>query len=339
MYKQGNYSNAGYYGNGHQQMEEEQTENQDNGGGYVENEGPKTLKNRQSITPVTIKQILEAEKISDTEFSISNREVKDVCLIGAIHKITPGTNTLTYYVEDGTGALDVKEWFGNSDDNETIERKNSRVIGSYIRVVGMIKDFNEKKSVFTFNPVQIITNYNDITHHFLKTIVAYLHNTRGPLNQYLAQQQQQQQQHQQQQQPSAMTHQRTPMKPTPSFQPPQQQQRPGGPGQQSRQPLQARNPQQQQQQQGYHAKSNPRQQPGQQGQYKQQPPPQRQEIRERIQQFLGEGQEGKSLQEISQTLGGMVSQAQLKEILQSMTDSLVYQPDLGFPDVYAMIEY
>jgi len=178
----GGYDNQQDMGGGDQQQQQQQQ------GGN----SPKKLKANHSLIPVTIRQILEAMVGPDDIWRIGEREINQICFVGCLRSLSPHSTFINYMVEDGTGGIDMKEWF-NAEDAEAIEQKQSRSIGSYVKIVGVITSFNQKKHVLAYN-VHPIQDFNEISHHFLKAIVANLYHTRGPLglNNLNAQQPQQQ---------------------------------------------------------------------------------------------------------------------------------------------------
>jgi replication factor A2 len=70
----------------------------------------------------------------------------------------------------------VKKWI----DLDTDESDRPRIEdNSYVRVWGKLKQFNNKKHVGA-HFVRPITDFNEISYHFLEATVVHLHFTRGP---------------------------------------------------------------------------------------------------------------------------------------------------------------
>ena len=84
-------------------------------------------------------------------------------------------------MEDGTGLIEVREWIPKEDTEYMAQKRASRREGMYIKIVGSLKTFNDKKHVVGHN-IHAIEDFNEITHHFLEAIHAHLYNTRGPAN-------------------------------------------------------------------------------------------------------------------------------------------------------------
>ncbi|KAK6356232.1 replication factor A protein 2 [Orbilia javanica] len=141
---------------------------------------------RNTLRPVTIKQILEAQTPhDDSTFVIDDVEVGNVTFVAQIRSISDQETSSTYKLEDGTGSIEVKLFRDNrnsmvDDDGENgPSRENGLQINSYARVVGNIKQFNNKRNITTQN-VKPVTDFNEIQCHFLEATAVHLHFTRGP---------------------------------------------------------------------------------------------------------------------------------------------------------------
>lgn len=64
---------------------------------------------------------------------------------------------------------------GASDVSQTLHD------GDYVRIMGTIKSFNNKKHV-TAQVIRQVTDFNEIPYHFLEAVATHLHFTRGPKN-------------------------------------------------------------------------------------------------------------------------------------------------------------
>jgi replication factor A2 len=97
--------------------------------------------------------------------------------IGQIHNIqTQATNT-TYKLDDGTGLIEVKQWIDGDADPETAKPLPKE--GTYLRVWGRLKAFNNKRHVGAHH-IRPITDYNEISYHLLEATAVHLYFTRGP---------------------------------------------------------------------------------------------------------------------------------------------------------------
>ncbi|KAF2276265.1 replication protein A, subunit RPA32, partial [Westerdykella ornata] len=154
------------------------------GGGFIPGEGSQTTPggrkdfSSDSLRPVTIKQILEAEPMGD-EFNIDGSKVTQITFVGKIMNISTQVTNVTYKLDDGTGGIEAKLWI-DADAAEQNPLKARLVEGSYCRVFGKLKSFHDKKHVGAaiIRPVE---DYNEVSYHLLEATVVHLYYTRGPL--------------------------------------------------------------------------------------------------------------------------------------------------------------
>jgi len=66
----------------------------------------------------------------------------------------------------------------NKGEQETINQKRSeRREGVYVRIVGLLKIFGDKRHIMSFS-IRPIQDFNEITHHFLEVMYAHVYNTK-----------------------------------------------------------------------------------------------------------------------------------------------------------------
>jgi len=149
--------------------------------------GGKSGSKYQSLVPLTIKQLLVASQQSpdETLFRVDGKEVGQVTFVGCITGVSAqSTINMSLSVDDGTGKVDVKYWLNDNanaiglPDPSSEWKKSQWSVGQYIRVIGNLRSFNDKKSVVAYRIVPIV-DFNEITHHFLEVIYVHLQNTRG----------------------------------------------------------------------------------------------------------------------------------------------------------------
>lgn len=74
----------------------------------------KTRLNQQTLTPVTIKQLLDASSGNGDSLGIDlatgSQEITQVILVACIRAIKDLANGHEYSLEDGTGAMNAKFW-------------------------------------------------------------------------------------------------------------------------------------------------------------------------------------------------------------------------------------
>ncbi|KAM0909993.1 hypothetical protein ACQ4PT_014451 [Festuca glaucescens] len=124
----------------------------------------------QALLPLTVKQIMDASQTNDG-FAVNGTEVR---LVGRMLNKKQQVTDVSFVLDDGTGRIDMKRW-----DNETFDTEEMKLVkdGDYVIVIGGLKDFQGKRQVTAFS-VRLVTNYNDITHHFLHCIYVHLDLTR-----------------------------------------------------------------------------------------------------------------------------------------------------------------
>ena len=99
-------------------------------GGYMdqkaatENQGSdrKGDRDQHSILPVTVKQIIEAEKDADDSFKIDDQSVYQVKLLATVISKEEHTTNVNYIVNDGSGNMECKKWIDNNaaEDHQNI---------------------------------------------------------------------------------------------------------------------------------------------------------------------------------------------------------------------------
>lgn len=159
------------------------------GGGYLPSpagESPTQQKfsarssDQQSITPTTLRMLWTAEHGTDEVFRIDGHPLVQVTFIGKVVSVDDTNNTnLAYKIDDGTGSMDVKFWL-ETDDTGAARNKEVLPTGSYVRVYGHLRNWQNSLNVVAFR-ILPIPDSNEITYHFLEVIRVHLYNTKGPV--------------------------------------------------------------------------------------------------------------------------------------------------------------
>jgi len=150
--------------------------NNDYGGG---SQGSPEKKRRnydeQTLIPVTIYMVYQAGSDSsggsnDILTLKDGRPLHQVKIIGAVRTAEVQSTNIMYTLEDGTGAIDVKQW---SDDNDAeaigdMKRQTARE-GIYVKVIGQISNYEGRKQVVA-NSVQTLSSGDELTHHLLEVM-------------------------------------------------------------------------------------------------------------------------------------------------------------------------
>ncbi|PAN07201.1 hypothetical protein PAHAL_1G318400 [Panicum hallii] len=134
-------------------------------------------RNAQTLLPLTVKQIMDAAQASDdkSNFAINGVEVSTVRLVGRMLGKIERVTDVAFTLDDGTGKIDVNRWENESSDTKEMADVND---GNYVIVNGGLKGFQGKRHVVAYS-VRRVTNFNDITHHFLHCIHVHLELTRS----------------------------------------------------------------------------------------------------------------------------------------------------------------
>ncbi|KAJ5986060.1 Nucleic acid-binding OB-fold [Penicillium sp. IBT 35674x] len=135
------------------------------GGGFMSGEtnSPSGGKNgggdNKTLRPVTIKQINDATSpYPEAPFQVDNADVANVLFIGRVRNISKQSTNITYIVDDYSGRVEVKKWVDAAymDIDET---KGDIQLGVYVRVLGAIKSFGNKRYIAAHS-LQPVTDVN-----------------------------------------------------------------------------------------------------------------------------------------------------------------------------------
>lgn len=138
-------------------------------------------KNRQSLIPVTIKQLKNAPSNASGEqgFTLDGRDLNQVTIVGLIISTDEQSTSLMYNVDDGTDQIMVKMWIDQEQDDSFAERRAQWKEGALVRVIGQMRVFNSTKSIVAYS-IQPITDFNEYTFHFLEVVHTHMRFTKGP---------------------------------------------------------------------------------------------------------------------------------------------------------------
>uniref|UniRef100_A0A7N0VGR5 Replication protein A 32 kDa subunit n=1 Tax=Kalanchoe fedtschenkoi TaxID=63787 RepID=A0A7N0VGR5_KALFE len=135
-------------------------------------------KDREShvLLPLTVKQISDAANINDERGNIvvDGVEAHNVRLVGLIFNKAERISDMTFTLDDGTGRTDCTKWI---DDAATTREMEKYLDGMYVRVHGQLKSLLGKRQLTVFS-IRQVTDFNEITTHFLECIYVHLYNTK-----------------------------------------------------------------------------------------------------------------------------------------------------------------
>jgi len=142
---------------------------------------PKGNKDRQSLIPVTIKQLKNAPAMTNGEqgFTLDGRDLYQVTAVGLITQADEQATNLQYTIDDGTDMIMVKMWVDADADDQFAEKRAQWKEGVIVRVIGTLRSFNNTKSIVAYS-IQPITDKNEYTFHFIEVVHTHLRHTKGP---------------------------------------------------------------------------------------------------------------------------------------------------------------
>ncbi|NWT01791.1 RFA2 protein, partial [Mionectes macconnelli] len=143
-------------------------------GGFASPSGAQAEKRQrirsQNIVPCTVSQLLAAELV-DEVFRICDLEIPQVTVVGIVRHAEKAPTNILYKVDDMTAApMDVRQWV------DTDEAGSENVVippGTYVKVAGHLRSFQNKKSLVAFK-IMPLENMNEFTTHILETVNAHM---------------------------------------------------------------------------------------------------------------------------------------------------------------------
>ncbi|KAG8348310.1 OB fold nucleic acid binding domain [Trypanosoma vivax] len=133
------------------------------------------------IRPVTIKQLLEAQRVGDGVTVIDEREVTQATVVGRVVGYEDGGSAVGggaltakhhgYRITDGTGFVVVRQWMDSDQQEEPLP------LQCYVRAAGTVKMWQNAPIVT--GTVRLVSDNNELNYHFLDVILTHLRLTRG----------------------------------------------------------------------------------------------------------------------------------------------------------------
>ncbi|XP_072102638.1 replication protein A 32 kDa subunit [Mobula birostris] len=152
------------------------------GGGYMQSPGGfgspvggsqsdrKTRSRTQQIVPCTVSQLMSASQTEDI-FRIGEVELSQVTVVGIIKDSEKAPTNILYKLDDMTGPpMDVRQWV------DTDEAGSENIVvppGTYVKVAGHLRSFQNKKSLVAFK-IMPLEDMNELTSHMLEVVQAHL---------------------------------------------------------------------------------------------------------------------------------------------------------------------
>ncbi|KAJ1504837.1 replication factor A protein 2 [Coelomomyces lativittatus] len=172
------------------------------GGGFTYSSGAsssmdmtkKTTKpSEQTLRPCTLIQLLQAvQPLPDGPFQINHQDLHLVQVVGRITQVQEVATHVTFHLHDGTAMMEVK-WFMNPSQQQQQQQQphdtlvvsdealdpylqnilTSCTENTWVRVIGPLKVFNQKRQLFA-HAVQPILAYTELMAHLLLSLAHHL---------------------------------------------------------------------------------------------------------------------------------------------------------------------
>ncbi len=130
----------------------------------------------QRLTPLTVSQVLGAvQQHKDDAFSVDGHELSQVSVVGTIKSVAKLSTNITLVIGDATGDVDVRQWLDSGDGGQQDYHQ-----GMTIKVVGHVREFQEKRSILAFKII-VVTDPQEAVYHNLLATYVHLYHRFGPL--------------------------------------------------------------------------------------------------------------------------------------------------------------
>jgi replication factor A2 len=125
-----------------------------------------------------------ANQEPDDTYTVNGKTIGKFVIYGMVKAKVEKTTSFTLTLDDGTGRIDATRWVDADESSAAQVQRQSITEGSYVCVNGVLKSFSEKRYMSAFN-IRLVTDHNELTHHFMDVIFVNLQITSGPLNKML----------------------------------------------------------------------------------------------------------------------------------------------------------
>lgn len=138
---------------------------------------PAKSRDAPGTIPVTVKKIIEASQSGDekSNFLVAGVDVANVSVVGMVMSKVERVTDVTFALDDGTGRIDCIRWVNEAHDTKEMSEIEE---GMYVRVNGRLKSFQGKKQIAAFS-VRPVTNFDEVTYHFIECVHFYLKNSNS----------------------------------------------------------------------------------------------------------------------------------------------------------------
>lgn len=133
----------------------------------------------QPIRPMTIKQLINAQRVGDGVMIVDGKETSQASVLGrVVEHEGNAANAATakhhgYKISDGSGIMVVRQWLDADKSQELLP------VGSYVRSSGTVKVWQDKPVIT--GTVRLVSDCNEFTFHMLEVVLTHQRITRGPV--------------------------------------------------------------------------------------------------------------------------------------------------------------
>lgn len=138
-----------------------------------ENNESLPVRTEDSITPVTIKQLLDSNYEVGKPLLIDGVQRKQISIVGVIEGVTDEELSMCYDINDSTGVFRVQDF------TKEMELSDSLSVGTYVSVVGKIALSDDSRPIISAFSVRPVTDFNQIPYHHLQVLFVHLLTLRG----------------------------------------------------------------------------------------------------------------------------------------------------------------
>eukprot|EP00002_Diphylleia_rotans_P032966 TRINITY_DN696_c0_g3_i5.p1 TRINITY_DN696_c0_g3~~TRINITY_DN696_c0_g3_i5.p1 ORF type:complete len:290 (-),score=59.75 TRINITY_DN696_c0_g3_i5:414-1283(-) len=132
----------------------------------------KSPTDHRSLLPVVVRQIHSADNQNgEDQFWVDGREIAQVTAVGLVTKLSEQSTFVSFYLDDGTGKIQVRMFFDEAQRESIVE-------SSYVRVFGRVRTHANQRGIIAFKIANLI-DHNEITYHTLEVLFVHCHNTNS----------------------------------------------------------------------------------------------------------------------------------------------------------------
>lgn len=132
-----------------------------------------------SLRPVMIGQLLNATQAhSDAEWMIEDAEIGQVTVVASVITIKNQATNCVYWIDDGSGRVEARHWVDSANEEDS-ERWGSITEGAYIRVMGGLKMFGNKRYI-NAQHIRPVKDHHEFLFHTLEAMTVTRIFEKGP---------------------------------------------------------------------------------------------------------------------------------------------------------------